>query len=313
MNESRQVQVGYDHLNMQVGIAGYAQHYLRMLVARTLVHVPIASRALAFLIKNLTKLANTERAYRITQEYCQPQRKAGRNDAHAQSVDSGYGYESQIKELGAAEKYRQEILKGNWNTQRTESGDLYDEVLRVASGVIKSQKMTYALNFGVSYAYVDAELAKEFPETTFIGVDRSPLTRLYNDLLFDLPNLQVEAADIFELMKRQRWDGSLLMHIRTMTCLPEHFALQFYRQAAESGFDHILLAEQCGISWETGKPYEFSDEPKPSVIYRNFMHIHNYPAMLKVAGYAVSYSNLLKTRHPDPNYRIVVMMASRNT
>ena len=52
-------------------------------------------------------------------------------------------------------------------------------------------------------------------------------------------------------------------------------------------------------------PYVFSFSDKPSEIYRKTMFMHNYPAILKEAGYETIYAEAIQTGHPDPDYRIL--------
>jgi len=68
--------------------------------------------------------------------------------------------------------------------------------------------------------------------------------------------------------------------------------------------------EQIGVSREISKPFEFSDKPAPSLLYRNFMFIHNYPNILEETGFKPDDIELVKTNHPHGDYRILSFVAA---
>lgn len=297
-----------DHLVMKVTPIGWANYQLRQVVAKAMHHIPGSRKALRFFKSVITHIENVDRSYQLTRKFSQ--RASGKNTT-AQSFDSGYGYESEMFELSVAEHYRDQIEKGNWDKQRTESHDLYRTVIPLLQQTMEKNGIKKMLDFGVGYAYVNDQLAQRMPNVEFSCVDRSVLTKVYNEKYFNLPNLHFIAGDIYDSMNGEDWREGLCFHMRTMTCMPESFIREFYAKCHERGFKYIVGAEQCGLSWQLGEPYTFSLEPKPSVAFRNFMFIHNYPGLLREAGYELVTSELLKTRHPDPNYRLLVFSARR--
>lgn len=236
-----------------------------------------------------------------------------RGPESASSFESGFGYEDEFVELKAAAYYRAQIEAGNLDRQKTESGALYREVIESLSSRLRKGDIKTVLNFGVSYAHVDTQLAAAFPDVRFVGLERSKLTTTYNQNIFgDLPNVSFVASDVFDHLKANRYDDALFLHIRTLTLLPESFVDKLYGAAAEAGFADIAGFEQCGISYETHEPYAFDLDPeKPSVNYRSGMFIHNYPGKAAKHGFDLRYAKLLKTNHPESTYRIACFRSSK--
>ena len=60
---------------------------------------------------------------------------------------------------------------------RSEAKDLYANLIERCATVIREQGISKIVNFGCSYAYVDSELAKRFPDVEFYALDRSELSQ----------------------------------------------------------------------------------------------------------------------------------------
>ncbi len=298
----------YEHLTMPVTMRGWCDYQTRQTIAGMFSYMPGSGK----LLQLLNKLTNIERSRNLTSELQKAAAQAEQKAADAQTFRAGFVCEHSVREMECGEHYRQELLIGDWGKQQTESGDLYATFIPLVADLIRSKQLQHVLNFGVSYAHIDSQLAQQFPQVQFTGVGRSPVTRYYNEQFFNLPNLRFESADMSEVLARQDWKQSVLLHTRTLSSMIPAFTERFYRAVAKAGCEHILLAEPCGISWETGKPYVFSDTPQRSVVLRNFMYIHNYPGLLQAAGYKIHHSTLLKTHHPDPNFRLVIIAASKS-
>ncbi len=230
--------------------------------------------------------------------------------AQAQQFGSGFGYDDEVKELETVIYYRDQVKNPGFARLSSESPALYDCVLRVMDGLIKADpSVARVLDFGLAYAHVDSMLARRFPEVEFMGIDRSQLTVAVNAREFEgLQNLKLHAGDVFQFLGGlDRLD--VLFHMRTACLLPADFLKRLYGQARERGARYVVLAEQVGLSWQTGKGYEFSDQEKPSELLRWRMWIHNYPALLAQAGFQVSHAELIATGHRDKNLRILVIVA----
>ncbi len=226
---------------------------------------------------------------------------------------SGFGYENEMKELAVADYYRAQIESGELDRKRSESGVLYQHVFKLMPDLFKrDSEIREVLDFGVSYGYVDSVLARQFPQIRFHGIDRSRYTKEYNEQFFkDIENLKFHAGDVFEFFKMPRAGKSVLFHMRTAVVLPESFLYTFYRAAHERSFDYIVGIEQVGISRETGRAYTFTEDDKPSVLFRASMFIHNYPGILKKCGYDIIQTEMIKTAHITPDFRLLSFVAKR--
>jgi len=300
-----------NHLTMSVSISARCNYQLRQAIALGLHFIPGSRTLLRYAQKIVTHLSNIDNAFTQTRVFEKRIAEGPNASLVPQAFDSGFGYGSEFRELEIADHYREQLIQGNWDDQKTESGDLYDAVIPLLGRHIESMAIQKVLNFGVSYGHVDSKLAGQYPHVQFTGIDRSSLTKFYNEQFFNIRNLEFVAGDVFECIVNRTWSNSLFFHMRTLTCLPQEFVEDLYARCYRAGFECIIGAEQCGLSWQTGKPYSFSLSNQKSVVFRNYMFIHNYPGLLQAAGYRMIEARLLKTRHPDPNFRLLVFVAQR--
>ena len=282
----------YRHLRIRPGLRWRRRYFFRRVFRRV-------ARYLGELIKE-----EEDRAKYI---------KLLRDDsADAADWGSGYGYEDEVLELHTAEKYYDQLQDPDLRNLPSESPALYDNLVETVSEVLERGEIQYVLNFGVGYGYVDNLLAQRYPDVQFVGIDRSTLTKRFNQDKFDhIENLEFVAGDVFEYLNGKRVSNGLLMTARTLVAMPPSFVKKLFQAVFASDFHHVILAEQIGISRETNRPYEFSDNPKPSVLFRRFMFIHNYLALLREGGFQVYKSKLVKTHHPHDDFRFSIFVAAR--
>jgi len=232
-------------------------------------------------------------------------------DINPLNFDSGYGYKDELQELSIGQYYRKQLLQNDVH-EKSESLELYDHVIAEVSKLLTSNpSIKKVINFGVSYAHVDSELAKIFPNVSFVGIDRSQLTKEFNQEFFgDIKNLSFETGDIFKYLDSTEQQDSVLLHMRTCVVLPKYFLEDLYRKSRDVGVKFIIGFEQIGLSRQTNAPYSFSEKDQDSVVFRIFMQIHNYPGILKKLGYEIKRTKLLKTRHQDDDFRILSFTAT---
>lgn len=236
-----------------------------------------------------------------------------RDSLEAGSFGSSYGYSEETEEIKTNQYYRHQLLKKELGIfQRTESFDLYELSVRTLGEMIEQGGCAKVINFGVSYAHVDSLLAARFPGVSFVGIDRSPATAAYNQKYFGhVPNMSFVASDIFAYLAHNDCSGALLYHMRTGAVLPPSFLKKLYGVCREAGVGQLACFEPFGISWDTGRPFVFSDQELPSQVFRGIMFLHNYPGLLKAAGYEATASRMHKTTHKDDDYRILSITARR--
>jgi hypothetical protein len=225
--------------------------------------------------------------------------------------DSPYGYQDEVNELSTAIKYKNQLEAGVENFA-SESGVLYRHAEQVLTKLLsRDANIKCFVNFAVSYGYINSLLAPKFPNVKFIGINGSKFTRLLNEESFaHLKNMEFVAGDVFRLFDEREFDGGVLFHARTLTLLPNKpFIERLYKTAAKRKLKYVVGMELIGISRQTGRAYEFSDEDPPSVAYRGGMFIHNYPGILKNARFLLLRSELVKTDHPHEDFRILSFTA----
>jgi hypothetical protein len=230
----------------------------------------------------------------------------------AESFDSDFGYKDDLQELNCAIKYLKQIKAGF--PTASESEVLYAKSVEILSDVLSKHEEVKFLNFGVNLAHIDHLLAERFPNVTFTGIDRSKLTKAFNEINYPkLPNIELIAGDIFELLEERSFEGGIFFHMRTLTFLPKGFAEKLYRAARNAQFKYLIGFEPMGISRETKSAYEFSLDEQPSVAYRGHAFIHNYPELTRRAGYSIRESGLIETDHAHEDYRIIYFIAEQIT
>jgi hypothetical protein len=225
---------------------------------------------------------------------------------------SGYGYSGDIfnRELSVMYKYKKQI-DDNY-PEPSESKATYAHIIEKSEKLILKAKPRCYFNFGVSYAYTDSILAKQFPEVEFFGIERTDSAKLFNSLYFsDIDNLTIYSGDIFEHLVKENYQGGIFMTSRTLLLLPESFIRKLYKSVYDAGFSHIMATEQYGLSRQLKNSFEFSFEYKQSVVFRDSMYIHNYPNILRECGFNLNRFENFKTDHPHEDVRILSFEAER--
>ena len=142
------------------------------------------------------------------------------------------------------------------------------------------------------------------------GIDLSKACKAINDCIFgQIDNLHFHAGDVFDLLNVDGFRGDVLHHSRILLLLPQSFVEGLFKAARDAGFMYLVGFEQFGLSSETLEPYEFSDEDKESVYWRDRMLIHNYPGIAIKLGAEIIDAHILKTANRSPDYRVFCYIA----
>lgn len=297
----------YAHIRYQPDSAARRDYLLRRSVGAFFSRFPPARWMLRKLESVVTAARNCVTNYEPL--LARPGRSGAR--VLAQAYGSGFGYDDERKELDSLLFYREQLRSPDFESLPSESAALYKATIAAFERLFASDpSIRRVLDFGVSYAHVEHVLAQRHPTIDFIGCDRSRVTMMINQADFGhVTNMHWYAGDIYDCM--QQYHGyDVLFHMRTASLLPMDFVEQLYVRARQHGARHVVMAEQIGISWETGEPYTFSDEAQDSVLMRWKVLIHNYPNLLARAGFKVGHAELVSTGHNDKNLRILVVIAS---
>lgn len=233
-----------------------------------------------------------------------------RNDEAYRAGQKPAGY-SGLKEEMTFFTYKSEVASSKFAKLRTPSYRLYQEQESVLDEILSRPDASPFVNFGVSYAYIDAMMARRFPAVQFIGVDRSPYTKALNEVDFsDVTNLRFEASDIRDALATI--EGGTFFHSRTMTLLQRDDVQQIYQTASDRGMRYIVGFEMLGLPRETLQPYEFSLSDRASVHYRHFMFIHNYPHLLDSCGFELERFYVISTNSPHQDQNILCFVARKH-
>ena len=224
--------------------------------------------------------------------------------------ETGYTGDTEIRTFF---NYRNQLIE-KIRLRQGESGALYEKQIEVLSQLLESRpEIKSFFNFGVGYAYLESVLAPRFKEVRFVGIDRSPFTKALNEVEFPgIPNLQFESEDVFGHLDNHRYESGIFHHSRTGVLLNRPILENIYDKAYDAGFEYIAGFEQFGLSRQTLTPFEFTLDAKESVLFRQFMFIHNYPGLLQKAGFRVERFDIYKTDHPNPDFRMAAFVDRRD-
>ncbi len=300
----------YPHLTIRISRIEILKIKFYRLLGILFVKLPILGKLIRRLGGYLTYLGRLQEKETDQREWLKAAHHPGSNYA--------FGYAQEIQELIMVDRYFHELKDVNFDHSRLVLGPFYEHVIQKISALLKMEpSITEVINFGVNFAYIDSVLAKRFPAVRFVGIDRSAITKAYNDHYLkltgrDAPNLEIVSHnDILKFLEDRKLAGQLFLHIRTLIWMPEFFVDNLYRRLAQKECGFIFGVENIGISRQTGRPFEFTDSFQSSVYFRDRMALHNYPGLLTRHGFAVRESEIFKTNNPYADTHFVSVLAQR--
>jgi len=233
------------------------------------------------------------------------------NDAmKTKKADLDIDYYDEQHEIDVWKKYHA-VLTGKLNHPHTIfHHELFRDLVRA---LICSQNNKSIVNFGVSCAYSDALLAGEHPNTKFYGVDRSKVTKELNEENYAKENISFYNMDICDFLKKygDEISNGILVHQRVGAVLYPEKLRMLYKACYENNINTILCLEPIGYSRPMQEFYKFSFEPKDSIVFRAPLLMHNYPNLLKEAGYRCDVVDALSYQHPHEDIKILEIVATR--
>lgn len=294
VGQVQSVNFGYQDIPLVYKIRFYCVIFFQIILYR----LPLIARILRFIGYRLVVLGSWEKIEAHRRKMISFLKQ---NKESAQDMGSGYGYQDEVQELAVVAEYHKQILGKDFHKIQSESAILYENIVNDVSKVLDNNRdIKKFVNFGVCYAHIDSILAQKYKGVNFYGIDRSLFTKIYNEKHFgDVKNMHFIAGDIFDFLGGQKFNDAIFFHARTLTVLTEAFVRKLYKIVHAAQFKYIVGMEQSGISYETLKPYMFSENYKPSVFFRSNANIHNYPYFLVESGYKIIEIDLVKTNHPD--------------
>jgi hypothetical protein len=170
------------------------------------------------------------------------------------------------------------------------------------------------VNFGCSYAWLEAEVARRFPNVRVVGIDRSETAMVWNRRDFPMPNIEfVVAKDIFDVIRDDPkiFHDAVFVHVNTAGYFLPGFLERLYEAVHAAGAAFVVGWEPAGLSRQTNAYYRYSFEPQDSVVFRGPMLIHNYPYLLRKAGFDTVRAELAVPPHPHPDFRSISWTARR--
>lgn len=158
---------------------------------------------------------------------------------------------------------------------------------------IQQEPNTKALvDFGVMCGFPNWQMADRFPLIQHFGIDRQPIIEKLNTEHYPRENLQFEAGDIFDFLRKNKstLEGGTLFHARTATVCYPAVVQDLYHECRNAGIKQIVVIEFSGLSKET---LEFTDfRGAQSVALRSNMFIHPYETMLTNAGFRINSTKM---------------------
>lgn len=250
--------------------------------------------------QSLVRAAATEQAFRNTL------RGAPSADPNPIAFGSGWGYEDEVEDFRVAKFYQREIESGIFSAKETPA--LNRRAMNDLAKLLADGSYDRVVNFGVSFAYLDAKLAERNPGVNFTGVDRSESVKALNEAAFSKhSNLQFFAGDIMNWISEQEdLSSTLFLTIRTLVLLPKNFVESLFSALAFRELRGLSLYEPYGLSRMTnGFPLWFEGD-WGSLLFRDSMWIHDYGSIAEKNGMKTRHHSYLETAHVDPDYRIEV-------
>lgn len=150
------------------------------------------------------------------------------------------------------------------------------------------------LNFGCSYGWLEGQL----PAYDMIGIDRSETAMRRNREKFTGAFV---ACDVFDFFAKNRIDA--FCHINTATYFLPGFISKLYAAAINAGASYLIAFEPSGKSRQTGRYFDYSYEPRETVVFRGPMLLNNYPGLMRDAGFGIVHSAVLRPPHPQLDFR----------
>ena len=142
------------------------------------------------------------------------------------------------------------------------------------------------VNLGSFCGYFDHMLAESHPELSVVGFDRDEAVIELNRRHFTAPNLDFQSADLDSVLKEAVAAGATVVtHVRTCTLMFPAGVAAFYEQCREAGVKYIVGIESTGYSWQIDGFPDPDDFDRPPVVPLGIMVDHNYPRLLRDAGY----------------------------
>lgn len=290
-------------------LAGYAK---RRRIAKKVVNTPgayTAVSALANLFLQIGRLGTKVRMVARDAGQEQSIREMNTNaDVNPVDYGSGFGFDEEPDDYD----YQQYILKDLKAGRRSKHLPTLQRGFDETSRLIQKLSIKRVVNFGVALAWMDDKLAANYPNVEFIGIDRAPSVKRFNEEHYNRPNLMFVAADINEWIDQQdSLEGDLFVNMRTMLNFPESFVRDYYKKVYNGGAAGIYCLEDYGIPRETDAIYRLDYDYRPSVHYRNRVIMHNYPEMLDSAGFSVIFADVFENWWQDEDQRAIELSAKR--
>lgn len=284
-------------------VSSYFFWLKKFLIEQTLI-LRVINAGLDILKRNFSDLAKDREILRKSSDRLSKVSSKAGLDSHL--FGSDFGYQNEDKDVDVWLLYRRYLKQ---KPDFGESPVVYQESINRCSDFL-SDGSDGVINFGVCYAYLDATLARNFPQKKFIGIERSSLVQALNRHEFDgISNLEFVTDDIFKFLESRELQNYVLLHSRILTFLSPDFVKNLYEKSRKVGIRKIVGVEPYGISRLSWRTPELSYEPRPSEAFRAGMFLHNYPNFLDSAGFKCTSAEMLKTSHNHPDYRLLCYSA----
>ena len=176
---------------------------------------------------------------------------------------------------------------------------------------IEHLDFNYFINYGTMYGWLENKLSETHK---VIGLDRSEENQKLNREEFG-KNIFEVSDNIFSYLenKREICNRSCFSMINIGTYFTPEYLRNLFEFLHTMDFKYVSIFEPYGFSIQTLSYYNPDEnKDKDSVIFRGELILHNYPRLLKNAGFKITKQEILKPPHPtDPLFRSIYILGER--
>lgn len=182
----------------------------------------------------------------------------------------------------------------------------------VAKVLSADKSVTSLIDFGCHYGWLGNEIAQKFPNIRIISTDRFEEMQALNRAEFPASNLEFPAVPDIAAFVRENpsaFKDAVFTHTYTTMFLLPAAVRDLYQALHTAGTKYIVAHEQLGFSRHRLRQYQFSYQPQPSMWHRDAILLHNYPEIMRSAGFELIEAKAFPMPVPQRDWRSALFIA----